>query len=112
MRGNQEISEIINNRLLDLCRKKNITRYQLCMKTGVAQSSVCTALKGKTVLATDTILLLCKGLEITPGEFFAGMEESYQSLNEGDKALLQCWEELTDKQKASVRAFMEGLLMK
>lgn len=112
MKGNKEASEIINNRLLDLCRKKNITRYQLCMKTGVAQSSLSTALKGKTILATDTILLLCKGLEITPGEFFAGIEDSYQSINEEEKNLLECWEQLSEKQKLAVRAFMQGLLSK
>lgn len=111
MRGNKEISEAINDRLLDLCRKKNITRYQLCMKTGVAQSSVCTALKGKTILATDTLLELCKGLEITPGEFFSGMECSYQSLNDGEKQLLAAYEQLNEKQKTALKAFMEGLLM-
>ena len=111
MKTNREISAVINERLLDLCKKKNMTRYQLCMKTGVAQSSVCTALKGKTILATDTVLALCEGLGITPGEFFAGIDGSYQSLNQGEKNLLQSWERLNSKQKAAVKAFIEGLLL-
>ena len=53
-----------------LCEKKNISRYRLAQKSGIAQSSISTLLNRKSVPTIQTLEKICDGLDISIVEFF------------------------------------------
>ena len=63
--------EAIANRILALCRERNIAVNELANLSGVAPSTVYSILNEKSQNpGAITIKKLCDGLEITLGEFF------------------------------------------
>ena len=63
--------EAIANRILALCRERNIAINELANLSGVAPSTVYSILNEKSRNpGAVTIKKLCDGLEITLGEFF------------------------------------------
>ncbi len=65
------ISEAVANRILDLCRQKNITVNKLSTLSGVTQSTVNDIVNHKAKnIGIVTIKKLCDGLDITIVEFF------------------------------------------
>ena len=70
-----EIGEAVRERILALCRERNISINKLCSLSGVTQSTVNNIISGRNRSATiSTIKKLCDGLEITLGEFFSTAE--------------------------------------
>ncbi len=67
-----QLNEAVSARLKELLRERNMTQYQLYMKSGVPKSSI-----GNIVnCAYDSVKLrviheICQGLEINISEFFA-----------------------------------------
>lgn len=103
--------EFIIDRIIQLCEKKNISRYKLSQKSGIAQSSLSTMLNHKTMPSISTLLKICKGFEITLGEFFAD-DDNIPELNMEQKDLLKDWNKLTDHQKEVAFAFIQGMMCK
>ena len=66
-----QLNEAVSARLKELLRERNMTQYQLYMKSGVPKSSI-----GNIVnCAYDSVKLrviheICQGLEINISEFF------------------------------------------
>ena len=61
------IGEAVKERIIELCRERDISINKLCNMSGVTQSTV-----NNIVSATiSTIKKLCDGLGITIQEFFA-----------------------------------------
>ena len=66
-----QLNEAVSARLKELLRERNITQYQLYIKSGVPKSSI-----GNIVnCAYDSVKLrviheICQGLEITISDFF------------------------------------------
>ena len=66
-----QLNEAVSARLMELLRERNMTQYQLYMKSGVPKSSI-----GNIVnCAYDSVKLrviheICQGLEINISEFF------------------------------------------
>ena len=70
-----QIGEVIKNRILELCDKRNFTVNKLCDMSGVTQSTVNNLISGRNKSMTiSTVKKLCDGLEITLGEFFSTPE--------------------------------------
>lgn len=66
------LGEAITNRILDLCKDRDISINKLCTISGVTQSTVNNIISGRNGSTTvSTIKKLCDGLEITLGEFFS-----------------------------------------
>ena len=67
-----QLNEAVSARLKELLRERNMTQYQLYMKSGVPKSSI-----GNIVnCAYDSVKLrviheICQGLEINISDFFA-----------------------------------------
>jgi DNA-binding Xre family transcriptional regulator len=59
-------------RLTELLRQKGMTRYALCRKIAMSETTVYNIVKGvcKSV-NLDTLYLISQGLEMTVGEFLA-----------------------------------------
>ena len=66
------IGEAVKERILELCREKNISINKLSTMSGVTQSTVNNIVSGRNRSATiSTIKKLCDGLDMTLGEFFS-----------------------------------------
>ena len=65
------IGEAVRERILELCREKDISIHKLCTMSGVTQSTVNNIVSGRNNSATvSTIKKLCDGLDISIEEFF------------------------------------------
>ena len=65
------IGEAVKERILELCREKNISINKLSTMSGVTQSTVNNIVSGRNRSATiSTIKKLCDGLGITIEQFF------------------------------------------
>lgn len=65
------IGEAVKERILELCRERDITINKLSNMSGVTQSTVNNIVSGRNNSTTiSTIKKLCDGLEITIEEFF------------------------------------------
>lgn len=66
------VSEAVRQRILALCRERNITINRLCNRSGVTQSTVNNIISGRNHSTTvSTIQKLCDGLGITLEDFFS-----------------------------------------
>ena len=66
------IGEAVKERIIELCRERDISINKLCSISGVTQSTVNNIVGGRNNSATiSTIKKLCDGLDITIQEFFA-----------------------------------------
>ena len=65
------IGEAVKERILELCRKQNISINKLSSMSGVTQSTVNNIVSGRNRSTTiSTIKKLCDGLGITIEDFF------------------------------------------
>lgn len=65
------IGEAVRERILELCRERDITVNRLCTLSGVTQSTVNNLVSGRNRSVTiSTIKKLCDGLDITIQAFF------------------------------------------
>jgi len=65
------IGEAVKERILELCRERDITINKLSTMSGVTQSTVNNIVSGRNNSATiSTIKKLCDGLGITIEDFF------------------------------------------
>ena len=66
---------LIKNRILQLCKERNITISKLATLSAVSPSSIKSIFYGKSMNPKIlTIKKLCDGLDITLGEFFSAPE--------------------------------------
>lgn len=66
------IGEAVKERILELCRERDISVNKLSTMSGVTQSTVNNIVSGRNNSATvSTIKKLCDGLGITIEEFFS-----------------------------------------
>lgn len=64
------IGEAVKERIIELCRERDISINKLCNMSGVTQSTVNNIVSGRNNSATiSTIKKLCDGLGITIQEF-------------------------------------------
>lgn len=65
------IGEAVQARILELCKKRDLSVNKLCTISGVTQSTVNNIVSGRNKSATmATIKKLCDGLEIEVPDFF------------------------------------------
>ncbi len=66
------IGEAVRERILELCRERDISVNRLSSLSGVTQSTVNNIVSGRNKSATvSTVKKLCDGLDISIREFFA-----------------------------------------
>lgn len=61
----------IIDRIEKLCEEKQISRYRLDQKAGIAQSSISTLLNRESIPTIQILEKICVGLDITLAQFFA-----------------------------------------
>lgn len=66
-----QLNEAIATRIKELCKEKNLTQYQLHLKSGVPQSTLSTIMKCLyPSMKLRIIYEICEGFEITLEDFF------------------------------------------
>ena len=98
----------IVDRIEMLCKKRNISRYRLARRSGVALSSVSTLLNRKSVPTIYTLEKLCNGLGVTMAQFFSA-ENTKPDLTKEQEEFLAILDEFSAEEKARVAAFMQGM---
>lgn len=75
------IGEAVKERILTICRERDISINKLCIDSGVTQSTVNNIINGRNHSTTiSTIKKLCDGLDMTIEEFFSS--EIFQNLEQ------------------------------
>ena len=67
-----DIGQAVRERILELCRERDITVNKLAMISGITQSTLNNIISGRNNSTTvSTIKKICDGLEITMIDFFS-----------------------------------------
>lgn len=99
----------IIDRIEKLCEEKQLSRYRLAQKAGIAQSSLSTLLNRKSMPTIQTLEKICVGLDITLAQFFAG-DNMTPDLTLEQKELLNIWSDMDEQERALVKAYMKGII--
>lgn len=105
-----KLEEFVVARIDELCEERKMSKYKLCQLTGIAQSSLSTMARGKTLPSITTLAKLCEGLGISVFDFFNRDPETIVLTND-DKLILKYWHELNDNQKKVLLAFAKGIII-
>lgn len=101
----------IIDRIEKLCEEKQLSRYRLAQKAGIAQSSLSTLLNRKSIPTIQTLEKICIGLDITLAQFFAG-DNMTPDLTLEQKELLDMWNDMDEHERALVKAYIKGIIRK
>ncbi|MBO5158040.1 MAG: helix-turn-helix transcriptional regulator [Lachnospiraceae bacterium] len=99
----------IIDRIEKLCEEKQLSRYRLAQKAGIAQSSLSTLLNRKSMPTIQTLEKICVGLDITLAQFFAG-DNMTPDLTLEQKELLDTWNDMDEQERALVKAYIKGII--
>ena len=99
----------IIDKIEKLCEEKQISRYRLAQRAGIAQSSISTLLNRKSMPTIQTLEKICIGLDITLAQFFAG-DNTTPDLTEEQKELLEMCNDMDEQGKALAKAYMKGII--
>lgn len=99
----------IIDRIEKLCEEKQLSRYRLAQKAGIAQSSLSTLLNRKSMPTIQTLEKICVGLDITLAQFFAG-DNMTPDLTLDQKELLDTWNDMDEQERALVKAYIKGII--
>ncbi len=78
-----KLNEAVAYRIKELCKERNITQYQLYLKTGVPQSTLSTIMKcSYPSMKLRIIYEICDGLEISLEDFFSSNIFKRENINE------------------------------
>lgn len=87
----------ITNRIDELCRLHNMSKYRLSQITGISQSAFSKMARQQTSLSIETIHRICDAFGISMAQFFSESDE-YPDLTLQQKHLLYYWGKM-DKKK-------------
>ena len=97
----------VGKRIKQLREVAGLSMNHLAQLAGVGQSTLSYIEKGQKNPTVDTLLLICKGLGVTPTEFFN--EHQPDMIPPDLQALLREAEHLTPVQRKQLAAFIRSL---
>lgn len=98
----------IIERIDNLCRQHNMSKYRLSQITGISQSAFSKMSRQQSMLSLETIQRICDALGISIAQFFSESEE-YPDLTEQQKNLLHYWTLLDEKKRDYALLMIEKL---
>ena len=101
----------VAERIIELCEKQNISRYQLARRSGMSESSISNLLNRHSDPRFTTLYRICEGFGMTMSQFFLPDGEKLD-LTAEQKQLLDTWEKLSDEEKRLVSAYIDGIQKK
>lgn len=104
------IEDYVPARILELCLKGGISKYQLSIRTGISQSALSDIAKKKNVPTITTLEKICDAFGITMAQFFTP-DDSFPDLSEEQVELLREWKELKLEEKRIIKILIKALLL-
>ena len=83
----------VMERIDELCRQRNISKYRLSQITGISQSAFSKMARQQSSLSLETLQRICEAFGISMAQFFSETGE-YPDLTAQQKQLLHfglCW---------------------
>lgn len=102
------VENYVPAKIMELCTKSRITKYQLSQRTGISQSALSDITKGKNVPSLTTLEKICAAFGITMAQFFTE-DGNVLNLSEEQKQLLEAWNTLKPEEKGFIMTCMESL---
>ncbi len=99
----------VMERIDDLCRQHNMSKYRLSLITGISQSAFSKMARQQSTLSLETIQRICDALGISLAQFFSE-SEVYPDLTKQQQNLLHFWSLLDEKKRAYALLMMEQLV--
>lgn len=99
------------NRIEELCKKRDFSRYKLSQESGLEQSTISNLLNRKSLPNLLTLSKICDGFGITLSQFFQE-EDKIVNLSEEQKEVLDVWLSLTEEERALVKTYIQGIKRK
>ncbi len=99
----------IMDRIDELCKKHNISKYRLSQITGISQSAFSKMARQQSTLSLETIQRICDAFGISLAQFFSDSGE-YPDLTEQQKKLLQSWALLDEKKRDYALLMIEKMI--
>lgn len=99
----------ILERIDNLCRLHNISKYRLSQITGISQSAFSKMSRQQSTLSLETIQRICDALGISMAQFFSETDE-YPDLTVEQKRLLNSFSLLDEKKRAYALHMIEQLI--
>lgn len=99
----------VMERIDDLCRQHNMSKYRLSLITGISQSAFSKMARQQSTLSLETIQRICDALGISLAQFFSE-SEVYPDLTKQQQNLLHFWSLLDEKKRAYALLMIEQLV--
>lgn len=99
----------IIERIDDLCRLHNMSKYRLSQITGISQSAFSKMSRQQSTLSLETVQRISDALGISMAQFFSESEE-YPDLTDQQKQLLRYWALLDEKKRDYALLLIENLI--
>ena len=98
----------VNKRILELCKKRNWSKYKLAQKSKIGNSAISAMFKHNHVPTIHNLEKMCDAFGITLSQFFncAAFSQKHTEL------YLELWEDLDYNDQEKVLIYMHGLLHK
>lgn len=107
----QEMRYYVADRIKELCEKRNKSLYRLSKDTELTQTALGNIIKQKSFPTLDTIEKISSAFHMTVAQFLVRDNDSME-LTEGQKNLLEMWNELDEDRKDIVVTVTRELLNK
>lgn len=92
-------SEDIVDALIELKNIRHLTSYKISLKSDLPPSTVANVFQKRTMPQLDTLLSMCRGLEINPAQLFIN-NAKYEELTDDEREILKLWNGLdTERQE-------------
>jgi len=99
----------IMERIDELCKEHNISKYRLSQITGISQSAFSKMARQQSTLSLETIQRICDAFGISVAQFFSDPGE-YPDLTEQQKSILHFWALLDEKKRDYALLLIEKLI--
>lgn len=96
-------------RIDELCKQRNISKYRLSQITGISQSAFSKMARQQSSLSLETIQRICDALGISLAQFFSESEK-YPDLTLSQIQLLDSWNLLDEKKRAYALLMIKNLI--
>ena len=100
---------IVNKRILELCKQRDWTEYKLAKETKIPTSSINAMFRHNHTPTIHNIQKICDAFQITLSQFFDS--DLFYSTN-NTQLYIELWNQLSIDNKEKVLIYMHGLLHK
>lgn len=99
----------VMERIDELCRQRNISKYRLSQITGISQSAFSKMARQQSSLSLETLQRICEAFGISMAQFFSEPGE-YPDLTAQQKQLLHFWTLLDGKKRDYALLMVEKMI--